>query len=208
MVLDADKRSNPGIDPEYWKKTYDAVDREWGAANRESPVVALRNDIEHLGLNASPGTARGLREQLQKRASERENLQALRGPPIFLNVSNHLLSSWSPAQREAAVSLGLGEPRDLSSPLPTVDPAASLGDLETLAQTIVDGACANGRPLGAYVATEATLTLLLVDRFQNRGVRCFNATSARKVEETQLDDGALRTVREFRFVAWREYANR
>lgn len=122
----------------------------------------------------------------------------------FLNLSNHPLAAWSPAQLDAARALGLGDPCDLEGGLPTIDPYAVGEDVDARAAEIAAHALAQGAA-GAFVSGEPTLTVCLVRRLQRAGVRCFVATTERRVAETRKDDGTVVATREFSFVAWREY---
>lgn len=226
MKLD---RSKGGLDPIYAEEIHSDVERDWSAANRHNAVSQIRNDIEHLGLRKNPLPARALRDRLRKLADAQakatlarrdtagvrdlsdlalEAEQKRKRQAVFRNLSNHSVATWASSQRDAARALGYGEPADLTTPLPLVDPAATSDELAKVAEQIVDAVCAEGRPFAAYVGTEPTLTLMLVALLQARGVRCFNATSARDTQESTLDDGSTRSVRTFRFVTWREYAIR
>jgi hypothetical protein len=122
----------------------------------------------------------------------------------FLNLSNHLLATWSPAQLTAARALGLGEPVDLHGGMPLVDPRWPAEAIPPLARALADRALAQGAR-GAHVAGEGTLAYALVNELKRRGVRCFCATTDRQAMETPLPHGGVRKESRFRFVGWREY---
>lgn len=122
----------------------------------------------------------------------------------FLNVSNHAISSWSPAQMEGARALGLGEPRDLPEGMPQVPPGVDQAEVVRLAQSLARQAAEIGAR-GAFVAGEFTLTHAVVSQLQAGGIRCFAATTERHVDEDVRPDGSIDRRSVFRFVRWREY---
>jgi hypothetical protein len=113
---------------------------------------------------------------------------------VFLNLSNHPLATWSADQRVASRALDLGEPTDLPSGMPLVDPQA--GPAEVLAQAgeLAARAVALGAR-GAFVAGEHSLSFAVVAELQRRGVRCFVATTQREAVEQVQPDGSVRRVR-------------
>ncbi|MFO8072232.1 MAG: CRISPR-associated protein [Polyangia bacterium] len=124
--------------------------------------------------------------------------------PVFLNLSNHPLSTWTPEQLEAARELGLGEPTDLEGGMPLVPAEAGADEVAELAREIADRAIGQGAA-AAHVATEHNLTVALVRELQARGVRCFAATTEREVEERGMPNGEMEKRAVFRFRRWREY---
>ena len=126
---------------------------------------------------------------------------------MFVNLSNHALETWSPAQRDAARALGHGEPGELAHPLPLIDPRADTETVVALARTTADEALATGAR-GAVVAGDYTFTLALVAALQARGVRCYAATTARDVTVERAPDGSSVKRSVFVFVRWREYSLR
>ncbi|MCM2332320.1 MAG: hypothetical protein NDI82_00010 [Anaeromyxobacteraceae bacterium] len=123
---------------------------------------------------------------------------------VFLNLSNHDLSRWSPEQRESARALGLGEPADLPGGMPAVPAEADGPAVAVLARALAERAAQLGAG-GAFVASDFTLTTCLVRELQLHGVRCFNATTHREAVEKFHPDGAVEKRSVFRFVRWREY---
>lgn len=125
---------------------------------------------------------------------------------MFLNLSNHPVSTWSLEQLEAARELGFGEPRDVTRAggMPLVPPEADSDEVTALARSLADEAEALG-VRGAFVSGEPTLTVALVDELRARGVRCFAATTARVARETTGADGGVHKESVFRFVRWREF---
>jgi len=125
-------------------------------------------------------------------------------PPMFLNLSNHPVSTWSPEQLAAARALGLGEPTDLEGGMPLVPPEAEAVDVEGMADRILASALAAG-VAGAHVSGEFTLTMALVQRLHARGIPCLIATSQREVVVEPRPDGSSEKRAIFRFVRWRHY---
>lgn len=128
-------------------------------------------------------------------------------PSVFLNLSNHPCSSWSPAQLEAARALGFGEPTDPASPMPLVPPEASEEEVDTLAEALAEQAVRQ-RAAAAHVSGEFSLTVALVRALQVRGIACFTATTHRDAREVLLPGGEVRREHVFRFIRWRRYRER
>jgi len=128
-------------------------------------------------------------------------------PPLFfLNLSNHPVACWSPAQLVAARALGLGEPADLPGGMPLVPAAAGEREVARLAEELLERLGEAKVELGgACVSGEFTLTATLLRLLQRCGVRCFAATTERQVRERIEADGSVKRESEFRFVRWREY---
>ena len=189
-----------------------------------SGMVQPRNDIEHCGLKDKPSPAKNLRKQLDR--SSAAFIELVEVPPekttvhfqtnttsspgnsdsCFVNLSNHPVSEWSEEQLTKARTLGLGEPVDLERGMPLVSPEADTQEVVEQALQIAGRAFEQGAT-GALVMTEYTLTQALVSTLQRRGVRCFAATTERKIEETVDRQGGIVKKSVFRFARWREYAN-
>jgi hypothetical protein len=120
------------------------------------------------------------------------------------NLTNHPVASWSPTQLAAARALGLGEPADFPGGLPLVPPDADTDAVCRMADELclrlellhIRGACLQG---------EYTLTVALLHRLQAQGIRCFSATTERRVEDALQPDGSVVKKSVFAFVRWREY---
>lgn len=115
---------------------------------------------------------------------------------MFVNLSHHPASGWDPAQRAACEAI--------ASPLvdldfPVVAPQASEAEVAALAAGLVAS-----EPLrqaqAVMVQGEFTLVWRLVCELRARGIRCFAATTERRVTVTE---GVKRS--EFSFVRLREY---
>lgn len=168
-------------------------------------IAGIRNDALHGGLNDAPNPAKALRGLVERQAAAFAS--ATRdAAPCFVNLSNHPVATWSTTQREAARSLDLGEPADLAGGMPLVRPSADEEEVSALAEALALRAVLQGAR-GAFVATDATLTVALVGALQARGLRCFAATTERVAREVSRD-GRTVTEREFAFIRWREYASR
>jgi len=116
----------------------------------------------------------------------------------FLNLSHHPGAAWSVEQQAAALALGW-QIVDLS--FPDVDPNVDEAEVAVLTQTLLAQVPAD--ITHAMVQGEFTLSFALVARLQQRGIRCWAATT-RRVAETQPDGS--RTSR-FVFVRFRAYPN-
>lgn len=121
---------------------------------------------------------------------------------MFVNISNHPSSKWSPAQIEAAKRLGGGEIVDIE--FPNVPPEATSADIEKMAKTITQKVLSlqtKSPFITAMVQGEHTLTVALVKELMFFGIQCVAATSERIVKENP--DGT-KTVR-FEFKQFRNY---
>lgn len=168
-------------------------------------LAMLRNDIDHGGMNDSPRVADRLIKEIGR---EVEHLQATAGQPppvrerdressIFLNLSNHPSDLWDEGQRAAAATMA---PRVVDIPFPEVPPDLDEQGLIRLADRVLERIPAE--TTHAMVQGEFTLTHLLVERLERRGITCVAATSRRDV---QADKDGSRVVR-FRFVRFRRYS--
>jgi hypothetical protein len=106
---------------------------------------------------------------------------------MFVNLSNHPSETWSERQKTAAESLG-GPIVD--EPFPEVPPNAITEEVEALAASTFQR-IALSAPAAVLIQGEFTLTLALVRRFQEQGIPCYSATTARAPE--------------FAFVQFRQY---
>jgi hypothetical protein len=115
---------------------------------------------------------------------------------LFVNLSNHPLTEWSDAQREAALAIA---EELVDVPFPDVGPDVNerhVGELaERLLRDIPD-ACTHAMVMG-----EMTLTAMLVRKLQARGITCVAACGPRTAE--QAPDG--RKISRFEFHRFREY---
>jgi hypothetical protein len=178
-----------------------------------SRLGELRNDISHCGLNNAPGEGSRLKNNVREYLKDTRALLDTPSPHAsvtdeatagcFVNLSNHPVSTWPEAQRQAAEALGLGEVCELEGGMPQVDPDADTNEVERLAEELAQRALAQGAR-GAHVAGEAGLTVALVSRLQARGVRCFSATTDRNAE-MRTENGEWVKTSVFRFRRWREY---
>ncbi len=179
-------------------------------------VANLRNDVQHGAYRSSPRQAEGVRKQLEQQMEELARIlgeaqtataavPALDSPVgPFMNFSNHGVATWSPAQVQAALDLGLGEPTDVPDGMPQVAPDAGEDHVWQLATDLADRAAALGAA-GAVVMGEYSLSFALVEALRRQGVRCFAATTERQTQVTYAADGSARKESVFRFVRWREY---
>lgn len=118
----------------------------------------------------------------------------------FANVSNHPVTSWFPAQTEAALALGFGEPFDAPWRVDDIDPNDTEAAVALRVRSLCVALTAAG-VRGAHVAGDLTFTFALVTALRAQSVRCFASTSRRLV--TEHIEG--RVTRSFEFVRWREY---
>ncbi len=134
---------------------------------------------------------------------DRQN-QDTKSDYIFINLSNHLIDSWSNKQRQEAQNLNLGQPTDLPGGMPIVSPDISPEEVSIMAKEIFDRVLTLNVK-GAFVAGEPTLSYALVSLLTSKGIRCFAATTARETVETSNPDGSVNRSAVFKFVKWREY---
>ena len=118
------------------------------------------------------------------------------GPTVFANITNHPSAEWSEEQRRAALRLA---DRIVDIPFPEVPPEADGDAVAKLADDVL--AQLPPGTTHALVQGEFTLTMELVRRLQDRGIRCLAATTVRDVETRE--DGSQ--LRRFRFVRFRDY---
>lgn len=119
---------------------------------------------------------------------------------VFINISNHLSSSWGDKQREAAEAYGTIE--DIGFPhVPADADEGSIDDTaKKIAKKIFD-TYDDTVDITVHVMGEMTLTYALVNILKTCGVRCVASCSDRKVEERS--DGSK--VSYFEFAGFRKY---
>lgn len=121
---------------------------------------------------------------------------------MFINLSNHPVSSWSEKQRDAAAHWG----KIADLPFPAIDPAATADSILLLAEqyeTKIRKLHAN-ETTGAFavhVMGELTFCFALVVRLQKTGILCLASTTRRKT----IDNGNGSKTVQFDFVSFREY---
>lgn len=124
---------------------------------------------------------------------------AMNPTPLFLNISNHPLSTWTDAQKAAAGC----EIQDI--PFPLVPPTASHDDVQDMADEIAVQALEFRNhgygPITAHIMGDMTLTYALVSRLKAEGIMCVESTTLRKVIDNP--DGSKTSY--FNFVRFREY---
>lgn len=124
---------------------------------------------------------------------------AMNNKTIFLNISNHPLSTWTEPQKAAAGC------EILDIPFPLVPPMASREDVQAMADEIgsqVADLITDGMEIAAaHIMGDMALTFALVVRLKNMGIKCVESTTLRKVID-QPDGGKTSY---FNFVQFREY---
>lgn len=192
--------ARPGL-PDFDDGEREFAEELWRRAEggRAEGLAELRNDIDHAGYGRDADSAENLINRIRDQAEAYRRAELPEVPHaerIFVNISNHPSAEWGAEQRRAARDLA-GRIEDV--PFPDVGPDWSLRRLrreaERILQQLPDGTT------HAMVQGEYTLTMELVRRLQQKGVRCLAATIERRVEKTE--DG--REIRSFRFVRFRDY---
>lgn len=119
---------------------------------------------------------------------------------VFINISNHLSSSWGAKQREAAEAYG--DIEDIKFPVVPADADDGFVDstAKKIAREIFD-AHDDTVDITVHVMGEMTLTYAIVNILKTCGVRCVASCSDRKVEERS--DGSK--VSYFEFAGFRKY---
>ena len=106
---------------------------------------------------------------------------------MFINFSNHSLSTWTEKQIKAAKEYGELE----EIVFPNINPQFTIEQVQMLATDYV-----------AKILTHYPIeNLTVVQQLKEKGVRCVASTTERVVEET--DDN--KKVSKFTFVQFREY---
>ncbi len=182
----------PHYDHELREKVDNSMKHKLGNVFRS--IVQFRNDLDHAGYQKQINPAKTLIEQAHKWAKEISKYTC--SPSVFANISNHPSNEWSEDQRAAAREFAEAI---IDVPFPEVPPGADGTWIEQKAEEVL--ASLPAETTHALVQGEFTLTMALVKRLQQRGIRCLAATSERRVSRTE--DG--RELREFRFVQFRDY---
>ena len=212
---DIEGRLGALVDPHSSPPVTTLSEREKACLDAARRVHPPRNDIEHGGLNDQPSLAGKLRLKLLQLgpllgqlaettvAGSAAVAATVPATPLFFNLSDQPLETWSPEQLAAAKNLGLGEPVDLPGGMPSVPADADEQEVERLAAAIVARAGTGIR--GALVAGEPTLTVALLALLQPAGVRCFAAITAPRVPRPTGTADTSREESQSCFVRWREY---
>ena len=182
----------PHYDHELRRKVDDSMKGKLGDMFRS--LVQFRNDLDHAGYQKQINSPDTLIKQAHKWANELSKYTC--SPSVFANISNHPSNEWSEDQHDAAREFAEAI---IDVPFPEVPPGADGTWIEQKAEEVL--ASLPPETTHALVQGEFTLTMALVKRLQQRGIRCLAATSERRVSRTE--DG--RELREFRFVRFRDY---
>lgn len=118
---------------------------------------------------------------------------------MFINFSNHLLSTWIEKQIKAAKEYGELE----EIVFPNINPQFTTEQVQMLATDYVAKILTHypTENLTVHVMGELTFCFSVVQQLKEKGVRCVASTTERVVEET--DDN--KKVSKFTFVQFREY---
>ncbi len=118
---------------------------------------------------------------------------------MFINFSNHLLSTWTEKQIKAAKEYGELE----EIVFPNINPQFTTEQVQMLATDYVDKILTHysTKNLTVHVMGELTFCFSVVQQLKEKGVRCVASTTERVVEET--DDN--KKISKFTFVQFREY---
>ena len=130
---------------------------------------------------------------------------------MFVNLTNHKYAAWSEKQKETAVNQ-FGEFIADMEGFPTIDPTYSKEDVARAVRATlsdIDGTVKHRgiqpNDVAIICQGEMTFTYEFVCRANDKGYRCFAATSERKTVEKQLPDGTTSKTAVFEFVQFREY---
>lgn len=168
----------------------------------------IRNDLNHGGFRKDPADGQTIAAKVTRYveafaaatpetiSSAGESAHPTPDPTsaLFLNISNHRLADWEPAQTEAAQALA---PNLAELGFPNVPPDADEAHICALVDELETRVPRD--TTHAMVQGEFTLTLALVRRLQERRITCLAATTDRDVETEA--DGSRRyrfTFRRFR----------
>jgi len=118
---------------------------------------------------------------------------------MFINLSNHPLSTWSDEQLAAARTYG--ELEEIA--FPNIDSHLTGAQVRTLATSFVGNILSHYpvEELTVHVMGEQTFCHHVVSQLKAAGIRCVASTTERTVED--LGDG--KKVAQFSFVRFREY---
>ncbi len=119
---------------------------------------------------------------------------------MFINFSNHPSAGWCRAQREAAEAFG--EICDL--PFPDVSPMATTEEVARMAErSFLE--ILRKQPACVMCQGEFTLSVAVIRRLQEAGIRCVCACTERKAVEKRQEDGSIQKLSVFEFRQFREY---
>lgn len=118
---------------------------------------------------------------------------------MFINFSNHSLSTWTEKQIKAAKEYGELE----EIVFPNINPQFTTEQVQMLATDYVAKILTNYsiENLTIHVMGELTFCFSVVQQLKEKGVRCVASTTERIVEETADN----KKVTQFSFVQFREY---
>ncbi len=119
---------------------------------------------------------------------------------MFINLSNHPISRWQPAQIEAARKYG--ELKEMA--FPSVPAEASSDEIDRLAGDYLDKIMVFPNPV-VMVQGEFTFTYKLVNKLKAAGIKVVAACSRRSAVEKLLKDGTYMKESVFVFSRFREY---
>ena len=118
---------------------------------------------------------------------------------MFINFSNHSLSTWTERQIKAAKEYGELE----EIVFPNINPQFTTEQVQMLATDYVAKILTHYpiEILTVHVMGELTFCFSVVQQLKEKGVRCVASTTERIVEETADN----KKVTQFSFVQFREY---
>lgn len=118
---------------------------------------------------------------------------------MFINFSNHSLSTWTEKQIKAAKEYGELE----EIVFPNINPQFTTEQVQMLATDYVAKILTrySTENLTIHVMGELTFCFSVVQQLKEKGIRCVASTTERVVEET--DDN--KKISKFTFVQFREY---
>ena len=126
---------------------------------------------------------------------------------MFLNISNHPSSRWSPEQLKAAQDLSGGDGIVIDVAFPNVNPAERSEMIRCIASDLIKSLnISDRRPVAAaLVQGEFTLSFALISILKEMRVTVVAACSERNVTEATAPDGSTTKVVRFDFVQFRKY---
>ena len=174
-------------------------------------ISGIRNDMNHAGYNGSPRSAERLREALKKMLYDVKSVidkyssDNQQSPDVsvkeglFINISNHPSEKWSQEQIHEAQKLG----KIIDIPFPVVNPHSTTEDISQIANNYAIEVLelSKNHTVSAHVMGEMTLTLAIVHRLQDYGIKCYASTTERVVK----DGSNGQKISLFKFVAFRKY---